>query len=565
MFTLFYPTRQGEVWHDIAAGLVLAGFLVPTGMGYAAASGLSVEYGLHASIAALVAYFLVGPSKVLVIGPDSALVPLVAAALATVPAAVAPGRAALLAILAGGLCLLAALFRLGILTDLVSKPVRIGYLNGIAITVLVGQVPAFVGMAERGTALAGHSLPSDLIATVGSLWAGDAAVAAVAVGTGCLVVILTLRFFTPRAPGVLLAVIGGSAAVAWMRHAGLAVPAMVPAVPGGLPVFVPPPFDWPTIVELAPVATAIALVAAADTSVLSKSYPGPGGVPSPPNRELAALGVANLAAGLFQGFPVSSSSTRTPVVVAAGARSQLAGLVAAAGAAVLMALAPGLTALIPKAALAAVVIAACISLLDVGGLVRLARARTGEGVVAIICLVGVIGLGVLWGIGLAVSVSLAQFVWRNWRPHDAVLGRVDGVKGYHDITRHPEARVIPGLVLFRWDAPLFFANAGMFRRRLLGVVAKSSEPIRRVIIAAEPMTDIDTTASDALAQLATELRGRGVELVFAELKGPVKDRLRRYGVYECFGDAAFQPTLGKAVARYLSDHAISWRDWTDEP
>ena len=563
MLTTVRHYRRNWLLPDITAGLVLAAFLVPTGMGYATASGLPVEYGLYASIAALVVYFLVGPSQILVIGPDSALAPLVAAALAAAPAGAAPGRAAILAVLAGLLCLLAGLLRLGILTDLISKPVRIGYLNGIAITVLAGQVPALAGMSERASTTSGHSFASDVAFAVQRLRAGDVSITAVAIGGGCLAVILGLRYLAPRLPGMLLAVAGAAATVAWMRSRGLDLPAMVPAVPGGLPSLEIPPLDWPTIMELAPVAAAIALVAAADTSVLSKAFPGPGGVPSPPNRELVALGIANIAAGLFQGFPVSSSSTRTPVVAAAGARSQVAGLIAAAGVAALIAMAPGLTALIPEPALAAVVVAACWSLLDIGGLLRFARVRPGELVVAAICLLGVVVLGVLPGILMAVAVSLGQFIWRSWLPYDAVLGRVAGVKGYHDIARHPDASLIPGLVLFRWDAPLFFANAGMFRRRLLEVVDDSATPTRRVIIAAEPITDIDTTASDTLCQLIDELHARGIELAFAELKGPVKDRLKRYGTFERFGPAAFQPTLGKAVSTYLHDHPVAWQDWTD--
>jgi len=556
-----YP--RGWFWSDLSAGVVLAAFLVPTGMGYAAASGLPVEYGLYASVAALTAYFLVGPSELLVVAPDSALAPLVAAALAAAPAAAAPGRAAVLALLAGAMCILAAVLRLGVLTDLISKPVRIGSLNGIALAVLVGQVPDITGMAEQVAPTAGDSVAADLAFIGDRLGAGDVSRSALAIGVGCVAVILGLRRMSPRAPGVLVAVVGAGMVVAWMRSRGIDPPALVPAVPAGLPRLVVPLVDWRGIVDLLPAAGAIALVAAADTSVLSRAFPGPRGVASPPNRELAALGIVNVAAGLLQGFPVSSSSTRTPVLAAAGAKSRLAGLIAAACVAVMIAFAPGLTGSIPRAALAAVVIAACASLLDVAGLVRLARVRPDECVVATICLLGVVVLGVLPGILLAVAVSLAQFVWRNWQPYDAVLGRVTGVKGYHDVARHPDARLIPGLVLFRWDAPLFFANAGIFRRRLLEAVDGADQPVRRVIVAAEPITDIDTTAADELCQIADELRARGIEWTFAELKGPVKDRLKRYGACARFGTAAFEPTLGTAVRAYLRDHDVAWQDWTD--
>jgi MFS superfamily sulfate permease-like transporter len=229
----------------------------------------------------------------------------------------------------------------------------------------------------------------------------------------------------------------------------------------------------------------------------------------------------------------------------------------------LIGLAPSLTALIPTPALAAVVIAACGTILDVPALWRLARIRPGEFVVSLVCLQGVVLLGVLPGIVLAVALSLTDFIWRNWRPYDAVLGRIAGVKGYHDVARHPDAAFIPGLVLFRWDAPLFFANAGIFRRRLLDVLAQTPPPVNQVIIAAEPITDIDTTASDILCQLADELHARGIGLAFAELKGPAKDHLKRYGVFARFGDAAFHPTLGRAVSRYLREYNVAWQDWSD--
>ena len=548
---------------DLTAGIALTAFLVPTGMGYATASGLPVAHGLYASIAALVAYFVFGPSRILVLGPDSALAPLVAAAVAVGPAEEAPARAALLAILAGLFCVAAAVLRLGILTDLVSKPVRIGYLNGIAITVIVGQLPTLVGMSPGDGVARGQSFAGDVLVVVDGLRHRDLDVVSLAIGGGCLAVILLLRTLWPRVPGVLIAVLGAAAAVAGLQSGGLSTPEMVAEVPRGLPRLVLPGFDRDMIVAAIPVAAAIALVAAADTSVLSRAFPGPDAVPSPPNRELAALGIANLAAGLLQGFPVSSSSTRTPIVAAAGGRTQLAGLVAAGGVAAVIAWAPGAVAMIPKTALAAVVIAACASLIDLAAMVTLARIRPWECGVSVVCLGGVVALGVLPGILLAVAVALADFIWRSWRPHDAVLGRVEGVKGYHDIERHPEALQVPGLVLFRWDSPLFVANAGMFRQRLLDVVAAAPTPTRRVIIAAEPMTDIDTTAADTLCQLADELRARDIELAFAELKGPVKDRLRRYGIYESFGSGAFEPTVGRAVAAYVKAHEVPWRDWSE--
>lgn len=554
--------RPEWAFRDSIAGIVLATMLVPAGMGYASASGLPVEHGLYASIAALIGYFLFGPSRILILGPDSSLTALVAAAVLPAVAA-APDRAAssaaMLALLSGGICLAGAACRVGFLTDLISKPIRLGYLNGIALTVIASQLPRLLGLS--GQAAAGESLLADLSFLARELTAGHQTWSAVAIGFSCLGLILGLRAWVPRLPGVILAFAGSAIAVALCQRQGWPTPAVVGAVPTGLPMPKLPEMSIGEIWSLLPAAAAIALVSFADTSVLSRAFASLSGSRVSPDRELAALGGANLLAGLLRGFPVSSSSTRTPVAIAAGAQTQVAGLVGAGCVALLLAASPGVLSGVPQATLAAVVIAACLSLLDVGGFVRLFHARIGEFAVSLVCLAGVALFGVIPGIFMAIAISLAEFVWRAWRPYDAVLGRVDGLKGYHDLSRHPDARRIPGLVLFRWDSPLFFANSDVFRDHVLDAVEAAPTLTRRVVVAAEPVTDIDITAADMLCELADELRGRGVELCFAEMKGPVKDRLKRYGVFESFGADRFQPTLGQAVDAYLAAHPVEWRDW----
>ena len=554
--------RPEWAFPDSIAGIALATVLVPSGMGYASASGLPVEHGLYASIAALIGYFLFGPSRILILGPDSSLTALIAAAVLPAVGA-APDRsassAAMLAILSGGICIAGAACRVGFLTDLISKPIRLGYLNGIALTVIAGQLPRLLGLS--GQAAAGESLLADLSFLARELAAGHQAWPAVAVGVSCLALIIGLRVAIPRVPGVILAVLGSAIAVALCRQQGWPTPAVVGAVPAGLPMPALPQMSITEIWSLLPAAAAIALVSFADTSVLSRAFSSLSGSRASPNRELAALGGANLLAGLLRGFPVSSSSTRTPVVVAAGAQTQVAGLVGAGCVAALLAWAPGLLAGVPQATLAAVVISACASLLDIGGFVRLFQSRVGEFAVSIVCLAGVALFGVIPGIFMAVAISLAEFVWRAWRPYDAVLGRVDGLKGYHDVSRHPDARRIPGLVLFRWDSPLFFANSDVFREHVLDAIETAPTPTRRIVVAAEPVTDVDITAADMLCELADELCSRGVELGFAEMKGPVKDRLKRYGVFDRFGAERFQPTLGQAVDAYLVAHPVEWHDW----
>jgi high affinity sulfate transporter 1 len=552
--------------HDLGAGLVLTAVLVPVGMGYAQAAGLPVINGLYATMAALLAYAVFGPSRVLVQGPDSSLAALIAAS--TVPLAAgspeqAAPLAAALALLAGAFCLLAGRLKLGFVTDLLSKPIRYGYLHGIVLTVLVGQLPRLLGLKGGG-----NSLVSSLVGLWTQLRFGPVNGLTVSIGLGCLAVILLLRRWAPRLPGVLVAVAGATVASSlfdWHGRFGVAV---VGTLPQGLPQWVLPLPTLDQLTSLLPGAAAIALVAFADTSLLSRTYAARTGETVDSNQELVALGAINVAAGLFQGFPVSASASRTPVAEAAGARSQLTGVVGAVCVGLLLMWAPALIHDLPDAALGAVVMAACLSLADLPGLRRLYQQRRSEFVQALVGLFGVALFGVVTGIFLAVGLALAMVVWRAWRPHDAVLGRVDHLKGYHDVSRHPDARRVPGLVLFRWDAPLFFANAEVFRQRVLEVLAESPAlptPPTWLVVLAEPITDIDTTAADVLVSLDHQLHERGITLCFAEIKGPVKDRLRRYGLYERWGDARIFPTVGQAVSHYVKLSGVPWQDWEHAP
>jgi MFS superfamily sulfate permease-like transporter len=215
--------------------------------------------------------------------------------------------------------------------------------------------------------------------------------------------------------------------------------------------------------------------------------------------------------------------------------------------------------------LAAVVIASAIGLVEVGDLVRIFRIQRWEFWLSVFCFVGVAVLGAIPGIGLSILVAVIEFLWDGWRPHSAVLGRAEGVRGFHDITRYPHARQIPGLVLFRWDAPLFFANAELFKERVLDAVAKSPTPVQWLVVTAEPVTSVDVTAADMLAELDATLQAQGIELCFAELKDPVKDKLKRFGLFEQIGAEFFFPTIGAAAASYLDSHAVDWVDTDDQP
>jgi high affinity sulfate transporter 1 len=548
---------------DIIAGLVLTAVLIPVGMGYAEAAGLPPVHGLYATIVPLTIYALFGPSRILVLGPDSSLAAIIAAAVLPLAganaAAVAP-LAALLAVLTGLLCLLGGVAGLGFVTDLLSKPIRYGYLNGIALTVLVGQLPKLLGFSVEGS-----GLYQEVRGLVQGIMAEQTNLIAFAIGVACLVVILGCKRWAPKLPGVLVAVVGATIVSAWLDLAARAGLAVVGPLPAGLPSFQLPPLSPAAIGALLPGALAITLVSFADTSVLSRSFALRGGYKVDQNQEMVALGAANVAAGLFQGFSISSSASRTPVAESAGAKTQVTGLVGALCIALLLVFFPTLLQDLPSAALGAVVIAACLSLVEIPGVARLWRLRRGEFAVSVLCFLGVAFAGVVPGIFLSVGVALLAFIWRAWRPYDAVLGRVDGLKGYHDVTRYPQAQRIPGLVLFRWDAPLFFANGEIFREHVQDAVASAPTPTAWVVVAAEPVTDVDVTAADALVALDEDLAGAGIELCFAEMKDPVKDQLQRYGILTRFGAHRFFPTVGEAVDRYVVEHEVEWVDWEDGP
>ncbi|WP_223451457.1 MULTISPECIES: SulP family inorganic anion transporter [unclassified Pseudomonas] len=555
-------SRYKMAWlrRDIVAGLVLTTMLVPVGIAYAVASGVPGIYGLYATIVPLLAYALFGPSRILVLGPDSSLAAIILAVVLPLSGG-DPHRAialaGMMAIVSGVVCILAGVARLGFVTELLSKPIRYGYMNGIALTVLISQLPKFFGF----------SIESDgplrnLWAIATSVMDGKTNWTTFMIGAATVAVILLLKD-KKRVPGILIAVAGATVAVGVLDLTTHNV-AVLGLLPQGLPAFAIP---WISRADIVPVVIggcAVALVSFADTSVLSRVYAARTKTYVDPNQEMVGLGIANLAGGLFQGFPISSSSSRTPVAEAAGAQTQLAGVVGALSVALLLVYAPDLLKNLPTSALAAVVIASAIGLIEVADLRRIYRIQRWEFWLSIVCTLGVAVFGAIEGIGLAIVVAVIEFLWDGWRPYSAVLGRAKGVQGYHDITRYPDARLIPGLVLFRWDAPLFFANAELFHDRVLDAVATSPTPVRWLVVAAEPVTSVDVTSADMLAELDQTLNEAGITLCVAEMKDPVKDKLKRFGLFERFGEAAFFPTLGVAVSSYLKVHPEEWREGQDE-
>ena len=541
---------------DLMAGLVLATMLVPVGIAYALASGVPGIYGLYATIVPLLAYAVFGPSRILVMAPDSALAPVILAVVLPLSGGDpkrAVALASIMAVVSGLVCLLIGVLRLGFVTDLLSKPIRYGYMNGIALTVLISQLPKLFGFSIDGVGPL-----RDLVRIAESILGGQANWTSFTVGASTLVAILLLKPYK-RIPGLLLAVVAATIVVDILNLAANAGVKVLGPLPQGLPSFALPVISFAHLDDIIIGGSAAAMVAFADTSVLSRTYAARMRTRVDSNQEMIGLGAVNLATGLFQGFPISSSSSRTPVAEAAGAKTQLTGVVGAVAVALLLVFAPNLLKDLPNSARAAVVIAAAIGLFEFADLRRIFRIQPWEFWLSIVCFIGVAVFGVIPGIGIAIVIAVIEFLWDGWRPHYAVLGRVDGVRGYHDIKRYPAARRVPGLVLFRWDAPLFFANAELFHQRVLEAIAQSSTPVRRIIITAEPVTSIDVTSADMLAELEHALTESGIELRFAEMKDPVKDKLRRFELLERFGASNFYPTIGSAVDAYLQEHAVDWK------
>jgi high affinity sulfate transporter 1 len=530
---------------DLTAGLVLSALLVPQGMAYAELAGLPAIYGLYTTVVCLVAYAVVGPSPYLVLGPDSALGAMIAAVVLPLAAGnpdLAVPLAGTLALLVGLVCVSAGLLRLGFVADLLSRPIRVGYLAGLAVTIVVGQLPKLLGFSVDA-----DGLFQELAAVWRSL--DQTNLYALAIGLVDLALILGLKRVRSRIPGVLAAVVVSILAVKVFDLTARGVQ-VVGALPQGFPAPSLPVIEPSSLPFLLAASLGISLVAIGDTIATSTGFAARRGYEVDGNQELAGIGSANLLAGLFQGFPVSTSGSRTAVAEQSGAQTQLTGVVAAGCVLAMLLFFPNLVRDLPQPALAALVIAAGLSLFDLAELRRLFVMRKSELALAVACAVGVAVVGVLAGIVIAVGVAIGQFFWRAWRPYSAVLGKPPGVAGFHDVTHYPDAAQIPGLLVLRWDAPLFFANASLFRDMVRRRLAETAPAPRWVLLAAEPITDVDTTAAELLTDLDEELNAGGVHLVFAGLKDPVKDRMVRYGLLETIARRHFFPTLEVAVESF---------------
>ncbi len=544
---------------DVVAGLVLTALLVPQGMAYAELAGLPPVTGLYTSILCLLGYAVVGPSRILVLGPDSSLGPMIAATILPLSAAngdpaTAIALASMLALFVGAFMVLAGVAKLGMVADLLSKPTQIGYMNGLALTIVVGQLPKLFGFSVDA-----DGLVAEVQGFVHGVADGETVPAALAVGCFALAVILVLQQWFRKLPAVLVAVLVSIAATAVFGLAARGV-TLVGVLPQGLPPFTIPHVSASDLPLLAAGALGIALVALTDTISTASAFAARAGQEVRANQEMVGIGAANIAAGLFQGFPVSTSGSRTAVAEQSGARSQLTGVVGAAAITVMLLFLPWLLQNLPNATLAAVVISAALSLADVAATRRLWRQRRTEWVISAVAFLGVALLGVLPGIALAIVLSILNVFRRAWWPYQARLGQVDGISGLHDVSRYDSARELDGLVVYRFDAPLFFANSRTFREQVRHLASADPAP-RWILLAAEPITDVDTTAADVLLALDEELAGRGIQLAIAELKDPVTARLRQYGLGRAIAEDHLFRTLDEAITTYAAAHPDAvWRE-----
>ncbi len=530
---------------DLVAAVVLSALLIPQGMAYAELAGLPPITGLYTTVVCLVAYAAFGPSPYLVLGPDSSLGPIIAAiilplALGNVEYAIA--LAGMLAIFVGLISIGAGLAKLGFIADLLSKPVRLGYMAGLALTIFVAQLPKLFGFSVEGGNVLEDTRDFLINLDQTNIWA-------LGVGVLALAIIIGLKRWMPRAPGILIGVVVAIAVSALFDLAAKGVD-VVGVLPQGFPMPSFPAVELVDIPLLVAGAIGITLVAIGDTISISSGFATRRGTEVDSNQEIFGIGAANFFSGFFQGFPVSTSSSRTAVADQAGAKSQLAGIAAALLVLLMLLFLPVLVSDLPNSVLAAVIIVASASLLEIPGLKRIYANRKSEFVVAVVCFLGVALVGVLEGIVIAVILSIFQIFVRAWQPHSAVLGKPENVDGYHDLERYPDARQIPNLLMIRWDAPLFFANSNLFRDHIRKLVINTEPTPEWIVVAAEPITDVDTTAADMLVELDDELNADGIHLIFAELKAPVRDEVERYGLYETIDHRHFYPTIEEAIEAF---------------
>jgi len=551
--------RPSWLRSDLMAGIVLAAILVPQGMAYAELAGLPAVTGLYTTIACLVGYALMGPSRILVLGPDSSVSPLIFAAITPLLAGGDPATAitlaGMLALFVGAIEIGLGIGKLGFVADLLSKEVQVGYMNGLAITIIVGQLPKLFGFSTDA-----DGFVEEVKAFFTSLDKTNATT--LILGLTTLAVLLVLPRLSKKIPAVLVAVVGATMVTGLLELAKEGVET-VGALPQGLPV---PAFPWTSLSDVGPLlaaAVGIVLVSLTDTIATSTSFAARRGDEIDPNQEMIGIGSANFAAGLFQGFAISASGSRTAVAEQSGSKSQVTGLVGAGVVVVLLLFLPSLLADLPQSALAAVVIAAALSLVNLPILRKYLRVRKTSLLLSLVATIGVVLFGVLEGILFAVILSILLFFRRSWWPHGEVLGHVAHLDGWHSVEAYPEAEQVPEVVVFRWEAPLFFANSGIFRQQVRRLVRRRK--LRWIVLQCEAITDIDVTAADVLERLDRELNAQGVSIAFVELLSRLQDLVLRYGLLETLDREHFYPSVKSALEAIAAEDRATGSDRATAP
>ncbi len=538
--------QRGWLRVDLAAGLTVGAMLIPQSMAYAELAGLAPQFGFYSVIGALLVYALVGTSRHLGVGPEPGTAILAATGVGTLAGGDPRRYIALMAALAlvvAGICIVGAIARLGFLASLLSKPVLVGYITGVGLTLLSSQITGFTGVITTTDTFFPRF--GELLSGLGDV---DGATLALAVGT--LGLILGLKEASPRLPGALLAVVTATAFVALFALDGRGI-AVVGQIPPGLPVPGLPDASFGDLAQLFPVAAGIALVGFSDNVLTARAVAAGRGYRIDANQELLALGLTNLSSGLSHGFPVSSSASRTAVPASLGSKTQLVSLISAAFVVVaLLAMRP-LLAGIPRAALAAVIVSAAIAIIDVAGYRSLWQVSREEFVLAIVAALGVIVFGVLVGVLLAVILAVIVALYRIARPHDAILGDHPGTDGWVDIGAYPEAVTEPGLLVFRFDAPLFFVNAERFRDRVEQVLLDNPGEEEWLVLDFEGVGALDATALDVLVEVAASAEELGVRVLgVTRANDWVIARLALAELVEPAGPLRIFPTINAAVTAY---------------
>lgn len=556
--------RKSLGW-DFAAGLAVGSMLIPQGLAFAQIVRVPPVTGLWSGIAAMLAYALFGPSRQLMVGPEAGTAMMVAGVLTTAGLESPEqrlGGAALLSLMVGAVLLVAGAFRVGAIAEFLSRPILVGYINGIALMLIASQLPGVLGIraTENDFLPQLMEIVSELNAVHGpTLWLSAVA----------LLLLLGFRRFLPKVPGAVVVVAAGITLSALLDFEARGV-RVLGHIEQGAPELGLAKLPVGSIVELVPGALSVGLLIYASSVLTSRVFADKNRYEFSANRELLGLAAANFATGLVHGVPAAGSDARTAINDAAGSRTQAAGLFASGiVASIIFFLAP-VMGLLPNAVLATVVIASAISLFELRGFVRIWRLRAPEGLLAVATFVGVLVFGILPGVLVAVALAVADLVRRAARPHDAVLGWLQGRSGYHDIEHRPGSETLPGLIIYRLDAPLFFANARFLREQVHQLIDSAEAPVRMVVLDCGAMFDLDVTAAETLEELDRELDERAITLALAEPHAPMRSVLRRSGLLQKLGQENVFATVGESIRAYVEraeagiGRNIDWQR-VDEP